>query len=534
MGKFILSFVVVLAFGVPVFAQLYPPFETLNNDTSNTGYYFLNPFKVPNPGGAFRNTQIILDAKGHVVYYRRLPPGITTSDFKLQPNGWMSFSRMGRFFFIDSTFTIVDSAFSQNGILPDGHDVQILPNGNYLLMGFENLPMDLSAYPFFNQNGTAGSPNATVKSGVIQELDANKNVVFEWHAADHYDFGDVDPRQLDSPVNVDWTHFNAVEQDADGNILVSPRHFNEITKISRTDGSIVWRLGGKANQFNFLNDSLRFLAQHDARRISNGNVTLFDNGFNTQPVVHPAAAKEYRLDETALTAELMWSYVENAGSFSRALGNAQRLDNGNTLVNYGLLTNSNVVFNVVGTAGNKVFEIQFDDSLTSYRSFYYPALPWQLGRPAITCFQSGGQYFLEAEGGHNSYLWSTGEISQTIAVGTAGTFFVFVPKGQGFVSSEPVVVTNTADPCGLSSSYEPKTVSSLSVFPNPAAGDITVRLPREMRAEGTVAVVDLLGKKWISTVPSFASEVWSLDVSMLPPGVYLIRAGRQCSKFVKW
>lgn len=532
MFRFALLTAGVLVFACQLKAQLYPPFQAQVFDSTIKGYYFLSPVKVPNPGGVFRNNHLILDGKGHVVYFRRFPQGITSGDFKMHSNGWMSYALMGRFFFMDSTFTVVDSAFCQNGIFPDGHDVQILPNGHFLLMGFENLPMNLTAYPFFNQNGSPGSPNAIVKSGVIQELDAAKNVVFEWHAADHYDFGDVDEKQLDNPVNVDWTHFNSLAQDADGNILLSPRHFNEITKISRSDGSIIWRLGGKANQFNFLNDPLRFIAQHDARRIASGNLTLFDNGFNSQSF-HPAAAKEYQLDETALSAELVWSYQENPASFSRALGNVQRLDNGNTLVNYGLLTNANLVFNVVDPAGNKAFEISFDDSLTSYRSFYYPALPWQLRRPAIHCIQSNGQYFLEAESGHDSYQWSNGSTAQNIPVSTAGTYFVFVPEGQGFVSSEPFVITDPADPCGISSVTEINSNKPLLIMPNPVADIALIRFPTDDQREGVVEVADLLGNRVILQQVSFPGGELALDVSSLPPGIFLIHFKDHIGKMVK-
>ncbi len=531
MGKFLPSFAFSLAFAYQVAAQLYPPFQVQIFDSTVTGYYFLSPIKIPNPGGAFRGTHLILDKNGHVVYYRRLPQGVTSSDFKLQPNGWISHTMGARFFFMDSTFTVVDSAFCQNGILPDGHDVQVLPNGNYLLLGLENVPMDLSAYNFFGPNhNLPGSPNAVVLSGVVQELDPAKNVVFEWRAIEHYDFADVDENQLGNPANVDWTHYNSVGLDSDGNILTSARHFNEITKISRSDGSIIWRLGGKANQFEFLNDTSQFLAQHDARRIANGNLTLFDNGLNKQPP-HPAAAKEYELDETAMTAKLVWSYTENPASWSRALGNAQRLDNGHTLINYGLLQNENLVFNVVDSAGNKVFEIAFDDSLTSYRSFHYPDLPWQLDRPKITCFKSGDEFFLEAESGHASYQWSNGETTQTISVSDAGTYFVFVPKGPGFVSSEPFVVENSANPCGISSSNEIDAADSFSIFPNPAAEVVTLRFSNENQLGNTVEVTDLFGKKLISR--EVAASEFALDVSALPPGVFLIQANGRVSKFVK-
>ncbi len=510
-------------------AQNYPPFQAKIFDTTNAGYYFTCPIKVgPNPTG-IRATHTILDHNGHLVYYRRFPANVNSGDFRLQPNGLISFSVQGRFFFMDSTFTVVDSAFCQNGIFQDGHDVQLLPNGHYLLMGFENVPMDLSAYPFFN--GNPGSPNASVKSGVIQELDADKNVVFEWHCADHYDFADVDPNTLNNPVNVDWTHLNAVEQDADGNLLISVRHFHEITKINRLDGSIMWRLGGKKNQFNFLNDADMFLAQHDCRRIANGNLTLFDNGGNSLPF-HPAAGKEYRLDESAMTAELVWSYVENGNSYSRAMGSTQRLANGNTLINYGIFPDANIVFNVVDTAGNKVFELGFDDTLTAYRSYHYASLPWQLKRPKISCYESNGNFFLDAGSGHGSYLWSSGETSQTIQVTAADTFFVYVPRGPGFISSELFVVGNPNNPCETTSAGEMAVLKTFSVFPNPATGYVTVRLPEA--ETGVLELTDMAGRKMMSMRVAAPAHELNLDVSGLPPGVYLVRLNGYCGKVVRW
>lgn len=511
-------------------AQNYPTYKATVFDTSTTGYYFTCPIRVgPNPTG-IRPTHTILDENGHLVYYRKFPPNVNSGDFRLNPNGLISYTVQAQFFFMDSTFTVVGSAVCQNGISQDGHDARLLPNGHYLMMGFENIPMDLSSYHLFNQNGSPGSSNAMVKSGVIQELDAAKNVVFEWHAADHYEFGDVDETWLNSPVNVDWTHFNAVELDTDGNLLISVRHFNEITKVNRLDGSVMWRLGGKKNQFNFLNDPDKFFAQHDCRRISNGNITLFDNGTD-EPPFHPAGAKEYELDESALTARLVWNYVESENSYSRALGNAQRHDNGNTLLNYGMITNANLVFNVVDSAGNKVFELSFDDTLTAYRSYHYAALPWQLNRPKISCYQSGSNFFLDAGSGHNSYLWSTGATTQTIPVAAADTFFVYVPKGQGLISSEFFVLSNPANPCGTSPTEEPGDVVPLSVTPNPAMDRVTIMLPQE--ETGVLELFDLVGKRVMALRVTIPSHELDMDISSLPKGLFLLRFNGRCGKIVK-
>jgi hypothetical protein len=111
MGRFLLLSAFILVSASQLAAQLYPPFQVKIFDTTATGYYFLCPIKVPNPGGAFRATQLILDKNGHVVYYRRFAPGVNTGDLKLQPNGWMSFSTQTRFFFMDSTFNFRQHPF---------------------------------------------------------------------------------------------------------------------------------------------------------------------------------------------------------------------------------------------------------------------------------------------------------------------------------------------------------------------------------------------------------------------------------------
>ena len=68
--------------------------------------------------------------------------------------------------------------------------------------------MDLSSYAIFNNNGTVGSANATVRCGIVQEQDANKNVVFEWHSKDYFNFTEVDTMRLLNPANVEYPGFS--------------------------------------------------------------------------------------------------------------------------------------------------------------------------------------------------------------------------------------------------------------------------------------------------------------------------------------
>jgi hypothetical protein len=141
---------------------------------------------------------------------------------------------------------------------------------------------------------------------------------------------------------------------------------DEITKISRTTGDVMWRLGGKHNQFTFLNDTLRFTYQHDIRRLPNGNITLFDNGnFHAPPC---SRAVEYKLDEQAKTAELVWEYRHVPCLQAAATGNVQRLPNGNTLISWGTEHTVTEVRPDASTA----LELNFSASFNTYRTLRYP------------------------------------------------------------------------------------------------------------------------------------------------------------------
>ena len=521
-------------------AQIPPYHSIIYDSTGTTGFYFLVPSRITTPNAGF-HSQLVLDRFGDVVYFKSLGSLTNTPDFKVQPNGMITYFRNNLFYILDSTFTIVDSVGTKNGITTDSHDFQILPNGHYLFLGYKNVIMNLSAYAWFLPAGTHGSSSATVKYNVIQELDANKNVVFEWHAKDYFAFPDVDSTWLSNPLNVDWTHSNAVEMDYDGNILLSSRHFNEITKINRTDSSIIWRMGGVQNQFTFLNDTTPFYGQHDIRRIDNGNVTLFDNGYRIlNAPYHPARALEYQLDEVNKTVSLVWKYQYDTVMYSNATGNVQRLPNGNTLVNYGRFSSNNVTFVVVDSLRNKTFELFFYDSMSSYRSFNFQQLPWMFNRPNVTCIDSAGSHYLDAGPGYASYVWNNGDTNRIIPVSSADTFFVFVPYGNGgYISSEKFIVANAVDPCGLGTGVASiNNDDEILIYPNPVEDKLEIRIPNGIGVNSEnpveISIYNQLGKKVLMVNDYRLSAV---DCRQLSSGLYFIRITTAentfCRKFVK-
>ncbi len=333
------------------------PAYTVNTaaDVADDGDLFIASFQFPQ--GA-NNYLMILDPSGQLVYYKKTEHMV--ADFKRQPNGLLTYYEDGTFYVMDNTYRVVDSLTAGNGYIADLHDLQLLPNGHSLLMIYDAQYVDMS------QIAQGGNPDAIVTGLVLQELDASKNVIFQWRSWDHFQITDS-YEDLTKPT-VDYVHGNSVELDGDGNILLSTRHLSEVTKINRQTGDVFWRWGGKNNQFTFVNDidNPPFHYQHDVRRLPNGDISLFDNRTALTPSY--SGAKQYRLDETTKTATLVWHYRHAPDVYALAMGNVQSLPNGNRVIGWGTAG----IVTELNPRGNTVFELSLSAPNTSYRAFRYP------------------------------------------------------------------------------------------------------------------------------------------------------------------
>lgn len=302
---------------------------------------------------------IIADNYGTPVFYKKFDDDVM--DFKLQPNGYLSYHDDGlkKHFLMDSTYTVTDTiSFLGNPI--DFHDFQILDNGNYLLLGIDLRLVDMDTVV------EGGQPGVTVVATEIQIQDAEENMIFEWSAWDHFQITDSYADLLD-PGYIDFTHTNAVEMDTDSTLLISNRNMNEITKINMNSGEIIWRLGGKNNMFTYIgDDTLGFAGQHDIRRLSDGTYQLFDNGWNHSPLF--SCALQLDLDEenmTALVVRRLRSQPEDI--YGAIMGNVQKLSNGNTIVGWG---DGDPNISEFDSLGNKI--VEFSYQAVSYRAFKFP------------------------------------------------------------------------------------------------------------------------------------------------------------------
>ena len=346
----------------------YPEYDVTMLNSPADGYIFVAPFVGFGSQASGTPYILILNNDGTPVFYRRVPGG--AFDFKVQPAGTLTYFDNGHssqvYIELDSTYTKIDVWSMKNGYGTDLHGIQRLRNGHALITSYNTQSVDMSQYV------PGGDPNAAVVGYIVQEQDASHNVVFEWRSWDHFEFTDAaDNIDLTASI-IDYVHGNAVELDTDGNLMISNRHMDEITKINRSTGDIIWRLGGKKNQFTFINDTLRFSHQHDIRRLANGNISLFDNGNTHTPSF--SRALEYRLDEENKTATLVWQYPDTVERYSLAMGNAQRLPNGNTMIGWGLPTEGlrKRIATEVTSDGKIAFELLLDTNTLSYRVFRFP------------------------------------------------------------------------------------------------------------------------------------------------------------------
>ncbi len=299
---------------------------------------------------------LIIDNDGIPVWYREFPSAVV--DFQKQTNGnYTAFTAIDgsppHFYEFDNLGNLTREFRAGNGRETGPHELRLFDDG-YCLFGVQFQEMNLTA--------SGGLQNARIRGTVVEYHRSAQSLL--WNPFEHFQVTDAAPDISLAAANVNPWHGNAIDIDSDGNLLVSFRNCDEITKINSRTGEMIWRLGGKKNQFTFVNDpSQGFSHQHGIRRLPNGNIILFDNGNLHSPP--ESRAVEYRLDERGKIAELVWEYRHQPPLYGFALGFAQRLANGNTLISFG--TAQRVI--EVDQAGTKRWEL----SIRGSQMFVYRA-----------------------------------------------------------------------------------------------------------------------------------------------------------------
>ena len=296
-------------------------------------------YVIANLGNGGNGYLTVFDSTGQVAWYKKFA-GKPLAEAKQQANGHFTAILTNT----HGDAPIVGSAVE---IALDGSIVRTFTvpasspyiDDHELLLLFQNGTYDGALFLAYNQRhvnlSSSGGPADTVLTAhqlIRQDANGDQHVAFDgW---DHFDAS-----QNVEPVSgqVDFDHPNSISLDHDGNYVVSWRDRDEITKIDATTGAIIWTLASPLSKltsdFTITGDPLNgFSAQHSVRVLDNGDLLLFDNG--TRHSTLATRVVEYKLDEAAHTATMVWQYTHTPPIYTQFTGSVQRLQNGNTFIGW--------------------------------------------------------------------------------------------------------------------------------------------------------------------------------------------------------
>lgn len=375
--------------------DLTPPIIKMTKAGGSTadGYILTSPKTVESQNGA-----MIMDDDGEVVWFAPVSdPAESINDFRLQhyrgrpvltywqgivvaPPGY----GLGHVEVINQSYESIASVRVGNGYQGnDLHDFMITPQDTALFTVYNQVHWDLSA--------AGGSPDGIAVDNIVQEVDIETGrVLFEWHSLDHVALNEsyVAPSG-DNTAAYDYFHLNSVDVDQEGNLILSGRHTCAIYKVDHRSGEILWRLNGKASNFQMGAGTVTAF-QHDVQSLQNGNLTIFDNSADNNKTQAPGVAKSSRgvimaVDYQQMTTALVAEYRHPGQLLAQSQGSTQLLPNGNVFIGWG----DQPYFSEFSSDGSLLLDGQFPDKEYSYRAYRSPWTGYPKDRPAVATSTDG-------------------------------------------------------------------------------------------------------------------------------------------------
>ncbi len=305
-------------------------------DTSQKGYLLLAPYVRYN---LKYGRLLIMDTRGNIIFERESNGAINYfKQWKINGGTFYSYgiddSSAYHITLSAGHIVILDSALNeikQVHLLPYKdittsrgedlglHDFIMFSPEHYITMTtyarhVNNIPVFLTP-----------SPNCKVATTIIQEV-KNDSVTWQWDGSKFPEFyvnSEVSNNFYDTVVPQDYMHINSMFIDPrDSNLIISLRQLNQVVKISRRTGEIVWRLGGRNSDFQLTADQV-FLRQHNAVLTDDKTLLIFDNGEKAQRPY--SRILEFGLDEGNKKVTTFKSYrileplTESLGSVQKIL-----------------------------------------------------------------------------------------------------------------------------------------------------------------------------------------------------------------------
>ncbi len=365
----------------------FPAFTAVRTGQTQAQWYIVAPslaIAPPRPGTSV-NYVAIFDRDGAPAWWSRSPA--VPADAKLLPNGHIAWGLLpGGMREVDLGGQLVRS-LNTVGVASDLHDLQLLPNGNYLLMAYRPVTgVDLSPI--------GGPADAEILDSHIQELEPDGTLVWSWNASEHIDVSEIPVRWRAMALGSgmfgasEVYHLNSVEPDGDG-LVLSFRFLDAVYRIDRGTGAVDWKLGGAANAGQSLTvvgdprdgPNGPIAGQHDARILPGGDLTIQDNGAVPDGaggwIGPPPRAVRYAIDTTARTATRVEEVTDPRVPLSFCCGSARRLAGGNWVMGWG----GDALTTELTPGGQPVFSLAFAAPLFSYRAD--PVPPGALSTEAV-------------------------------------------------------------------------------------------------------------------------------------------------------
>ncbi len=157
-----------------------------------------------------------------------------------------------------------------------------------------------------------------------------------------------------------------------------------------------------------------------------------------------------------------------------------------------------------------------------------PSPSVNLGNDTTICISCN----LTLDAGNNfaAYNWSTGAITSSVTVDTAGMYFVEVTDSNGCHAYDTIIVTKPSVGISVLSEEE----NNITLYHNPAANALVIMASAGLQ-NATAVVYNMLGEAVFSNTVN--GKIIAIDISFLSPAVYIFQLTQHSKqhllKFVK-
>jgi hypothetical protein len=208
----------------------------------------------------------------------------------------------------------LDGSETTNINVPNlAHDFLELPDGRFAAIVVETIEVD----------------GEEVKSNAIVEVTLDGDVTQVWSATDCFD----PETDMSSEPLQGWTLANSLDYDEEEDVYYfGTRGLSSIVRINRDTYECEWVFGALGD-IGFADGALQFLHQHQFQ-VMGDRVIVYDNDGGNDDVTKFSRVVEYEIDFDAGTATDVWSFSAEQEVYTPVLGEAVRLSNGDTLIDW--------------------------------------------------------------------------------------------------------------------------------------------------------------------------------------------------------